>query len=214
MSHGSSSVAHHFEDLEQQNESVLLGMWLFLATEVMFFGGLFTAYVVYRTMYSGVFHEASRTLDLYLGAGNTLVLLVSSLTMATGVYAAKTGRKNLLILMLVATIALGLTFLGVKAVEYGQKFEHHLVPGPGFHWEGDNPPHAQLFFVLYFVMTGMHAFHMVIGIAVMSMLLAMAMLGKFGPERYMGVELGGLYWHFVDIVWVFLFPLLYLIDRS
>lgn len=213
MSH-SSQVAHHFEDLEQQNESLVLGMWLFLATEVMFFGGLFTAYVVYRTTYSEVFHEASRTLDLTLGTVNTLVLLVSSLTMAMGVYAAKTGRKNLLPLMLVATILLGLAFLGVKAVEYGHKFEHHLVPGAGFVWPGDNPPHAQLFFVLYFIMTGMHAFHMVIGIVMMAMLLVMAMLGKFGPERYMGVELAGLYWHFVDIVWVFLFPLLYLIDRS
>ncbi len=213
MSH-SSQVAHHFEDIEQQNESLVLGMWLFLATEVMFFGGLFTAYVVYRTTYSEVFHEASRTLDLTLGTVNTLVLLVSSLTMAMGVYAAKTGRKNLLPLMLVATIILGLAFLGVKAVEYGQKFEHHLVPGAGFVWPGDNPPHAQLFFVLYFIMTGMHAFHMLIGIVMMAMLLVMAMLGKFGPERYMGVELAGLYWHFVDIVWVFLFPLLYLIDRS
>lgn len=213
MSH-SSQVAHHFEDLEQQNESLVLGMWLFLATEVMFFGGLFTAYVVYRTTYSEVFHEASRTLDLTLGTVNTLVLLVSSLTMAMGVYAAKTGRKNLLPLMLVATILLGLAFLGVKAVEYGHKFEHHLVPGAGFVWPGDNPPHAQLFFVLYFIMTGMHAFHMVIGIVMMAMLLVMAMLGKFGPERCMGVELAGLYWHFVDIVWVFLFPLLYLIDRS
>jgi len=210
----SSQVAHHFEDIEQQNESLVLGMWLFLATEVMFFGGLFTAYVVYRTTYSEVFHEASRTLDLTLGTVNTLVLLVSSLTMAMGVYAAKTGRKNLLPLMLVATIILGLAFLGVKAVEYGQKFEHHLVPGAGFVWPGDNPPHAQLFFVLYFIMTGMHAFHMVIGIVMMAMLLVMAMLGKFGPERYMGVEMAGLYWHFVDIVWVFLFPLLYLIDRS
>lgn len=213
MSH-SSQVAHHFEDIEQQNESLVLGMWLFLATEVMFFGGLFTAYVVYRTTYSEVFHEASRTLDLTLGTVNTLVLLVSSLTMAMGVYAAKTGRKNLLPLMLAATIILGLAFLGVKVVEYGQKFEHHLVPGAGFVWPGDNPPHAQLFFVLYFIMTGMHAFHMVIGIVMMAMLLVMAMLGKFGPERYMGVELAGLYWHFVDIVWVFLFPLLYLIDRS
>lgn len=213
MSH-SSQVAHHFEDIEQQNESLVLGMWLFLATEVMFFGGLFTAYVVYRTTYSEIFHDASRTLDLTLGTVNTLVLLVSSLTMAMGVYAAKTGRKNLLPLMLAATIILGLAFLGVKVVEYGQKFEHHLVPGAGFVWPGDNPPHAQLFFVLYFIMTGMHAFHMVIGIVMMAMLLVMAMLGKFGPERYMGVELAGLYWHFVDIVWVFLFPLLYLIDRS
>ncbi len=213
MSH-SSQVAHHFEDIEQQNESLVLGMWLFLATEVMFFGGLFTAYVVYRTTYSEVFHEASRTLDFTLGTVNTLILLVSSLTMAMGVYAAKTGRRNLLPLMLVATIILGLAFLGVKAVEYSQKFEHHLVPGAGFVWPGGNPPHAQLFFVLYFIMTGMHAFHMVIGIVMMAMLLVMAMLGKFGPERYMGVEMAGLYWHFVDIVWVFLFPLLYLIDRS
>lgn len=214
MTSHNENVAHHFEDIEQQNESLTLGMWLFLATEVMFFGGLFLAYIVYRTSYPETFNAASRTLNLTLGSINTFALLCSSLTMAMGVRAAQLGHRNRLVLFLAATLVLGTMFLGVKAIEYSGKFHHHLVPGSEFFWEGDFPQRAQLFFVLYFVMTGMHAFHMIIGVVFLAGLLVMSMLGKFGPNRFMGIELFGLYWHFVDIVWVFLFPLLYLIDRS
>lgn len=208
-------VAHHFDDLEQQNESLVLGMWLFLASEVMFFGGLFCAYIVYRTRFPEAWHAGSDDLNLVLGTFNTFALLCSSLTMALSVRSAQLGRKNQLVLFLLSTLVLGCIFLGVKAVEYSAKFAHHTVPGAGFEWHGaGSPENVQLFFVLYFIMTGMHAFHMIIGLGGLAILLVMALMGRFNEKRFMGVELFGLYWHLVDIIWVFLFPLLYLIDRT
>jgi cytochrome c oxidase subunit III len=207
-------LQHHFDNLDQQFEASALGMWVFLVTEILFFGGLFTAYMVYRLAYPEAFAEASHELDVVLGGVNTAVLIGSSLTMAMAVWSAQLGRRGGQLLFLVLTIALGLAFLGIKAVEYSHKFEHHLVPGPDFRFESARDPiHTQLFFSLYFVMTGLHALHMVIGIGLMAVLFVMAFKGRFTKAYHTPVEISGLYWHFVDIVWIFLFPLLYLIDR-
>jgi cytochrome c oxidase subunit 3 len=206
-------LQHHFDNLGQQFEASALGMWLFLVTEIMFFGGLFLAYLVYRIAYPAAFQDASHHLDIVLGATNTAILIGSSLTMAMAVYAAQVGNRSRQILFLVGTMVLGIAFLGIKAVEYTHKFHDNLVPGANFQFEGRDPVHAQLFFSLYFVMTGLHALHMVIGLGLMSVLLWMASRGRFTKAYHTPVELSGLYWHFVDIVWIFLFPLLYLIDR-
>ena len=205
-----AALLHHFDSPAQQKEASTLGMWAFLITEVMFFGGFFTAYVCYRHYYFDAFMAASNTLNIPLGAFNTTVLIVSSLTMAMAVHAAQTGHRKQLVTFLILTMILGATFLGVKAVEYADKFEHHHVPGPNFVFEGENTRGAQLFFSLYFGMTGLHASHMIIGIGVMIPMLLSAIKGKYTPDYYTPVELFGLYWHFVDIVWIFLFPLLYL----
>ncbi|MFB3854823.1 MAG: cytochrome c oxidase subunit 3 family protein [Vicinamibacterales bacterium] len=207
------ALMHHFDDLEQQKEAASLGMWVFLATEVLFFGGLFATYMVYRIWYPEVFGEASRHLDLTLGALNTAVLICSSLTMAIAVHASAIGRRGTLMLMLVLTMALGSVFLGIKGYEYYTKWVEHLIPGPGFRFEHGDAMHAQIFYSLYFAMTGLHATHMVIGLGILSGILFMAWRGRFTPEWNTPVEVTGLYWHFVDIVWIFLFPLLYLVDR-
>ncbi|MBI4470547.1 MAG: cytochrome c oxidase subunit 3 family protein [Acidobacteria bacterium] len=190
-----------------------MGMWLFLVTEIMFFGGLFTAYLVYRTYYPQAFAGASHHLDLTLGGINTLVLIASSLTMALAVYGSQTGKRSMLLPFLVLTFLLGAAFLGIKAVEYHHKWIDHLVPGASFVYPGGSAQHAQLFFSIYFAMTGMHAFHMVIGLGILVFLMVQARQGRYTPGYHAPVELSGLYWHFVDIVWIFLFPLLYLIDR-
>jgi cytochrome c oxidase subunit III len=204
-------LMHHFEDLGQQKEASALGMWLFIAQEIMFFGGLFLIYTVYRTLNPHAFAAASAHLDWKLGAINTAVLIGSSLTMAMGVHAAALGRRKAIAGWLVLTIVLGLVFLGVKVVEYAQKFEHHLVPGPHFAFEGPQAHAAEVFFSLYFAMTGLHALHMIVGIPILASLAVMAWRGHFSAEYHTPVELTGLYWHFVDIIWIFLFPLLYLL---
>jgi cytochrome c oxidase subunit 3 len=211
---------HQFDSYEQQRESASLGMWAFIVQEVMFFGGLFAAYMVYRAQYPDAFAAASHTLDIKLGAFNTGVLIASSLTMALAVRAAQLGLRRVLMGFLVATIFLGSVFLGVKVVEYRDKFEHHHVPGASFHFEESerhgvpiDQRHAQMFFGLYFAMTGLHALHMIVGIAILLWLLYWARRGRFTPENHNFVEGTGLYWHFVDIVWIFLFPMLYLIGR-
>jgi cytochrome c oxidase subunit III len=206
-------LRHHFDDLAQQHEAASLGMWLFLATEVLFFGGLFTAYMLYRVWYPGTFGDASRTLDIVLGSVNTVVLITSSLTMALAVHAAANDRRRTLVVFLVLTMVLGTVFLGIKGIEYYEKFVEHHVPGLGFHFEGQAPERANLFFSLYFAMTGLHAAHMVIGLGLLTVMLVMAWRGRFSSTWFTPVENSGLYWHFVDIIWIFLFPLLYLVDR-
>lgn len=213
MADAASHLAHHFEDLEQQNEAVGLGMWLFLVSEIMFFGGLFAAYLVYRSLDPAAFAAGSHHLDVTLGTFNTAVLIGSSLTMALAVRAAQTGQRRSTVRMLLATLGFAVVFLGVKAVEYGSKFSHGLVPGPDFALRGTEEAGAELFFGLYFAMTGMHALHMVIGMVVMAIIAVRAHQGRYTPRNYMGVEVMGLYWHFVDLVWIFLFPLLYLLGR-
>lgn len=207
------ALLHHFDTAEQQRESSTLGMWVFLVTEIMFFGGLFTAYIVYRSLFHEAFHSGSHELDITLGATNTVVLICSSLTMALGVHAAQLGRKKNLIFFIILTMILGTAFLGIKFVEYSHKFEHHLVPGAHFHFDSPVSKQVELFFSLYFCMTGLHALHMIIGLGIMSWLLYHSAKGRFTPEYFSPVEISGLYWHFVDIVWIFLFPFLYLIGR-
>jgi cytochrome c oxidase subunit III len=212
--HHPPALAHHFDDLGQQHEAATLGMWVFLVTEVLFFGGLFLVYSVYRSLYADAFAAASRELDVTLGAINTAVLIASSLTMALAVHAAQLGQRRALLLFLVATMALGSVFLGIKAFEYYQKFIEHHVPGPSFQFEQrEYFRHAQIFFSLYFLMTGLHALHMIVGFGIMAFMLRWAWKGLITAEYYSPIEISGLYWHFVDIVWIFLFPLLYLIGR-
>lgn len=213
MADHSSVLAHQFDDTEQQYEASSLGMWVFLLTEVMFFGGLFTGYIVYRTAYPEAWALGSNTLDVVLGGLNTGVLIASSLTMALAVHYAQLGNRKLLILFLVLTIVFGAGFLGVKAVEYSHKFHEHHVPGPSFHFEGEHARNVQLFFSFYFAMTGMHALHMVIGIGILFVLVWMAAKGRYTAKYFNPIEMFGLYWHFVDIIWIFLYPLLYLVGR-
>jgi cytochrome c oxidase subunit 3 len=285
-SHGSDKFVYHepglqhqFSDMEQQEQSVSLGMWMFLVQEIMFFGGLFTAYLVFRSKYPMAFAAGSNRLDALLGGTNTLVLIVSSLTMALTVYFAQKGNRNLQIIFILLTMLFGATFLGIKAIEYHDKYVEGIVPVTGWNkkvkapagasddetkpcWqeenlEGDkyvNPKgefiwadchiaklaqdenflttaekagyfsngeldankfrdKVRIFFYLYFVMTGLHALHMIVGLALMTWLLWTAFKGYYNADYYMPVEMSGLYWHFVDIVWIFLFPLLYLLGR-
>ena len=219
-----SALAHHFDNMEQQREAGSLGMWIFLITEIMFFGGIFTAYIIYRNdpIINDAFVRASNTLDVKWGLINTVVLICSSLTMALAVYYAQTGVRKLQVAFLILTIVLGGVFLGIKAVEYADKFEHHHIPGQSYSFPITDKDmseaeakliesRTQVFFTLYFALTGLHALHMIIGIAILGVLTWMAMKGRFSPEWHAPVELFGLYWHFVDIVWIFLFPLLYLL---
>lgn len=205
---------HHFDTLEQQHEASTLGMWLFLVTEVMFFGGLFTAYLIYRVWYPEAWAEGSLDLDIVLGGTNTAVLIASSLTMALAVRSAQTGAPRATVNWLLLTMALGLTFLVIKFFEYEHKWELRHVPGLNFAYEGPEAQHVQIFFSLYFSLTGLHALHMLIGFGLLSVIAWMAYKRRFSPEWYTPVEMSGLYWHFVDIVWIFLFPLLYLVDRA
>jgi cytochrome c oxidase subunit 3 len=210
------ALREQFDTAEQQKDASTLGMWIFLITEIMFFGGMFLAYTIYRATYPTVFAVASSTLNVYIGAANTVVLLCSSLTMVLAVRAAQLGQRKAIVLFLILTLILGFVFLGVKAYEWNEKFQEHHVPGATFHMEELAPEQqgqAQLFFSLYFGMTGLHALHMVIGAALVGMLTWWAWRGKYSPEYMTPVDVGGLYWHFVDIIWIFLFPLLYLIDR-
>ena len=212
MSDSAAAHAHHFDDIEQQHEASWLGMWVFLATEVMFFGGMFLGYTLYRSAYPQAFAGASNHLDIWLGTVNTAVLICSSFTMALAVRAAQLGQRKPVIIFLLLTIVLGTVFLGIKFTEYYAKFAEHLVPGRAFTYAGPAAA-AQIFFSFYFAMTGMHALHMIIGIGLLASLIVKTARGRFSAGYYTPVELVGLYWHFVDIVWIFLFPLLYLVGR-
>jgi len=219
---------HHFETEGQQREAAGFGMWLFLLTEIMFFGGLFFAYLLYRNWYNPAFIAASHQLSIPLGGINTAILITSGFFMALGVWAAEIRNKSLLVLFLVLTTLFGFAFLGIKGVEYHEKWEKHHIPGANFdvsefvnpaaHGLHEKPlapdmaQKTQIFFFLYFAMTGMHALHMVIGIVLLFWLTWRAYRGEFTSGYVAPIENFGLYWHFVDIVWIFLFPLLYLIN--
>jgi cytochrome c oxidase subunit III len=205
-------LAHHFDDVDQQHEANTFGMWVFLATEVLFFGGVFLGYIVFRSLNADAFGEASRHLNIMLGAVNTLILLGSSLAMVFAVYFVRQNRKMLGVLLLLSTAALGTVFLGIKAVEWITDWHEGLIPGLNWAITGPTANGQELFFVLYFTMTGLHALHMIIGIAVVVIAALMVLRKRHASRLYTNVEMIGLYWHFVDIVWVFLFPLLYLID--
>jgi len=271
-------LQHQFEDMGQQEESVSIGMWMFLVQEIMFFGGLFSAYLVFRSKYPMAFAAGSNHLDAFWGGLNTLVLIVSSLTMALTVFFAQRNKRNMQVIMILLTMGFGATFLVVKVIEYTDKYNHGLVPVTG--WNKKTPPAAEehapkpcwehsteehvyvnpkgefqfpdcslaklaeeegfltesekigyynpstgqidgnkfrdkvrIFYYLYFVMTGLHALHMIVGLGLMAWLLFAAWRGDFSFQYYAPVEMSGLYWHFVDIVWIFLFPLLYLLGR-
>ena len=215
-------LSQQFDDVEQQSEASLLGMWLFLATEVMFFGGLLTAYAVYRTTAPKEIALASKELNVALGCLNTVVLLTSSLTMALAVRASQLRARRELVRWLVLTLVLGSAFLGIKAIEWTADYNEHLIPGLNFQvpekdrslveQEGLDARKMELFFVLYFFMTGLHAIHLIIGIALVGVMAWLSWRGWFSGGGATQIEVTGLYWHFIDIVWVFLYPLLYLID--
>jgi cytochrome c oxidase subunit 3 len=207
------ALAHHFDSLGQQTEASTLGMWVFLVTEVLFFGGLFLAYSIYRAKYPEAFAAASHEMIVWAGTLNTAVLITSSLTMALAVNAAQLGERRTLMLLLGVTMAFGFVFLGVKAFEYYTEITEGHLPGPNFRFEAEHLRHAQIFFSLYFVMTGLHALHMIIGLGIMTWMLVWSYNGTITREYSAPIEIAGLYWHFVDIVWIFLFPLLYLIGR-
>lgn len=242
-----TAMAHQFDDAEQQQQAATLGMWLFLASEVLFFGGMLAGYAVYRAAYPRAFALGSGRLDVWLGTLNTAVLLTSSLTVALAVAALQSDRRSAAAGLLIGTVVLGMVFLGVKGVEYAHKFDERLVPGRSFHFvvEDGNPGgthhraqvatsaqdswdfresleselqllagRIELFFSFYFALTGVHALHMLIGVAVFTVLAWQVIRGKYSRSYFTPVELAGLYWHFVDIIWVFLFPLLYLIDLN
>jgi cytochrome c oxidase subunit III len=208
-------LKHHFDDTAQQLESSTLGMWVFLLTEIMFFGGMFGGYTVYRNLYPDAFASTSHFMNVTLGALNTGVLICSSFTMVLAVRSAQLGRKKALIWFLIFTLILGCVFLVVKYFEYHEKWVDHHIPGPGFRYAESQFYHqAQIMFFLYFAMTGMHAMHMIVGAGLLTTLIVMAARNKFSAEWFTPVEMIGLYWHFVDIVWIFLFPLLYLIGHT
>jgi cytochrome c oxidase subunit 3 len=207
-------LGRHYDTIEQQEESAHLGMWVFLMTEVMLFGGLFLAYTTYRLVYPEGWAEGSHHLELVLGTVNTAVLLISSLTMALAVRSVKLDERGWLVAWLGATAVLGVLFLGFKALEYSHHYADHLAPGFGFQYEGPSASAVELFFFLYFTMTGLHAIHLTIGVLIVVVALAMARSGSFTSGHSAPIEVIGLYWHFVDVVWVFLLPLFYLIGVS
>ncbi len=244
--HRTGELFGQYKTLDQQKETATLGMWIFLVTEILFFGGVFLTYTINRHQFPTAFGIGGNMLDLNLGFFNTVVLIASSFTMAMSVWSAQTSKKTLVTLSLIATLVLGTVFLGIKVVEYKQKFDHHLIPGHSFDitYCSKNPSacgisgkalddevkeiregveteggvtalnaHAQLYFSLYFGMTGLHALHMIVGAGLLLWLILESRKGRFDATYNTPVENIGLYWHFVDIVWIFLFPLLYLINR-
>ena len=212
MPEGQTAIAEQFEDMPQQKSAATLGMWTFLATEILFFGGMFMSYITYRHLYPQAFAEASRHTLVLFGTVNTAILLTSSLTMALGVHAAQENKTKWLMRYLLLTVFLGCCFLVVKGFEYHQDITEHLWPGP--HFNKSLPAQAQIFWFLYWAMTGLHAIHVTVGIVLLAIIARMAALRKFSDFYHTPVEIVGLYWHFVDIVWIYLYPLLYLINRS
>lgn len=204
-----------YRDAEQRSVANHLGLWTFLTTEILFFGGLFTAYTVYRIAYPAAFDEGSRELEFWIGTTNTGILLTSSLFMALGDHAIKLGQHRALRWCLLATATLGLAFLGLKGYEYSEVIRDHLVPGLDFHpvHSFAHAPQVELFLFLYFAMTGLHAVHMLAGLAAIAWVLWLHHRGRVTALRPDAVEMLGLYWHFVDCVWVFLYPLLYLVGH-
>lgn len=204
-------MQHHFHDAEQQSESSKLGMWIFLLTEILFFGGLFCAYAVYNAWYPETFVNAHKQLDWVLGGINTLVLITSSVTMALAIRSMQLGRKGATLANLWATLSFAGIFLVIKYFEYAHKFHEGQLPGKYYTFEGIEGSNPHIFFSIYFMMTGVHGIHVIAGMAVISWLIYRTTKNHFSPDYYSPIEMTGLYWHLVDLVWIFLFPLLYLI---
>ena len=218
MSHSSSidghnsHVAHHFMDAEQQFDSAKMGMWIFLVTELLFFGGLFAAYIIFRAWYPDLYIQAATQLNWFWGAVNTIVLIGSSLTVAMAIRSAQLNQTKGIVINLLITVVLAFVFMVIKYFEYTHKFHLGIFPGEYYTFEGIDHPKASVFFSIYYMMTGLHGIHVVIGIGLMIWLIIKANKGAFSSAYYTPVEIVGLYWHLVDIIWIFLFPLLYLID--
>lgn len=209
---GERPHAHHYDSAEHEYQSSKQGIWLFLCTEILMFGGLFVAYAIFHHMYPELFKIGSTYLDWKLGALNTIVLLFSSLTMALGIYYNQMRNKNMASIMLIITLVCGCIFLGVKWIEYSHKFHEGLFPGQMFKGDTSQVSNLALYFSFYFMMTGLHAIHVVTGMGLIVWVLIRTNRGDFGPEYYTPVEGVGLFWHLVDLVWIYLFPLLYLVS--
>ena len=214
MVEGVAAFAHQFDDAEQQRTASNLGIWLFLATEILFFGVLFAAYAITRVRFPEAFAAASRLTNLPLAGTNTAVLVTSSLTMALAVHAAQRGARPALVGWLSLTVALGCAFLAIKAVEYRLDYLEHLVPTLDFHYAGAQADQVELFFYMYFFITGVHALHVLVGVGCIATIAVMASRNTFSPAYFTPVDVTGLYWHLVDVIWLFVFPILYLISRS
>ena len=206
-----SPLAHHFADMEQQRESAKLGMWLFLLTEVLLFGGLFCAYAIYRSWHPDMFYNAHKLLNIGLGATNTIVLISSSVTMALAIRSMQLDKRRQAVRFILATIALAGVFLVIKYFEYAHKIHLGQLPGKYYTFTGLEGTNPHVFFSVYFMMTGLHGFHVLCGIGAMIWLLRRIRKGEFNSEYYTPIEMTGLYWHLVDLIWIFLFPLFYLI---
>ncbi len=209
---GGRPHAHHFDSAEHEYQSSKQGVWLFLCTEILMFGGLFVAYALFHHIYPELFKAGASHLDWKLGATNTIVLLFSSLTMALGIYYNQLRNKNMAALMLVITLVCGFIFLGIKWIEYSHKFHEGLFPGAMFSGEVGEVKNLALYFSFYFMMTGLHAIHVLTGMGLITWVLIRTLRGEFGPDYYTPVEGVGLFWHLVDLVWIYLFPLLYLVS--
>ncbi len=206
-------LGEQFDDLEQQKSTCQMGMWVFLGTEIMLFGGLFLAFTATRYAFPLAFELGSRHTDFWLGTLNTAVLLVSSLTMALAVSASERGKRKQLLRLLLLTMLLGIAFMGIKGYEYYGDWQKGEIPGTAFHWTEAEPQHARLFFLFYFFMTGLHAIHLTLGIGIVGVVAFLSWRRGYNAAYHTPVEITGLYWHLVDIVWVFLYPLLYLNGR-
>ena len=204
-------LQHHFSSHEQQLDASKIGMWLFLVTEILLFGGLFVGFALMQARHPAAFYAAHHHLDRVLGAANTVVLLLSSFTMVMAVHSAQRGNRKHLIWFLVLTLACAGVFLGVKYVEYSHKIHDGLLPGKFYAHKGDQVPGQFMFFSFYFMMTGLHGLHVVAGMIAIAWVLRRAIRGHFSSRYYGPVDLVGLYWHLVDMIWIYLFPLLYLI---
>jgi cytochrome c oxidase subunit III len=205
-------LQHHFPSLAQQGHAARLGMWLFLSTEILLFTGLFTCYSVYRWLFPEVFAQASAHLDTGIGTANTFVLITSSLTVALGLHAAREAKGRRAAAFLAVTLALGGVFMVLKAVEYAHHFELGQLPGRYYTYSQVRGPGDSLFFTLYFFMTGLHGLHVLVGMAVLAVLMVQCWRGAYSAEYHTPVELGGMYWHLVDLIWIFLYPLVYLVS--
>ncbi len=203
--------AHHFEDAEHEFQATKLGVWIFLATEILMFGGLFVGYIIYHSIYGEMFSEGAKFLDWKLGTLNTIVLLFSSFTMAMSIWYARQNNRKMTIASLWVTLLCAFVFLAVKAFEYHHKFELGLEPGRLFHYQGAEHANLALYFSFYFCMTGLHGSHVIIGMGLITWCLIRAYRGEFSEHYYTPLEGVGLFWHLVDLIWIYLFPLLYLI---
>lgn len=204
-------LQHHFADLQQQRESAKLGMWIFLVTEILLFGGLFCFYAIYRAWNPDIFYNAHKVLDVHLGTLNTVVLITSSLTFALAIRSIQLGRRSRSLLLLISTFLLALTFLIVKYFEYSHKFHLGQLPGKYYTYGGIEGTNPHIFFSAYFLMTGLHGIHVVVGMSLIGWLIFRMKRGDFSAEWYTPVEMTGLYWHLVDLIWIYLFPLFYLV---